>query len=89
MAKFNFDKRKLQKAVEQAAHKKLTTITEKLSLELNALTPTYRGRPVDEVKPAVQQVWRKHLMKDLPEPKLTEFAEQIAAGGTVRVTTTK
>ncbi|MFJ7990313.1 hypothetical protein [Streptomyces sp. NPDC096351] len=86
MAKFNFDKRKLEKVVRQAAQAKGDELASQLTSDLNALNPGVTGRPVDEVKVDVQKVWRRRMQNDLPEAKLKEFAEKLAAGGTVRVT---
>ncbi|MFE5512252.1 hypothetical protein ACFQ9J_16865 [Streptomyces sp. NPDC056529] len=85
MAKFNFDKRKLEKVVRRAAQVKGDELARQLTSDLNALNPACVGRPVDEVKVEVQRVWRRLMESDLPEPKITEFAEKIAGGGTVRV----
>ncbi|MFB7239340.1 hypothetical protein ACFCXK_31740 [Streptomyces sp. NPDC056269] len=86
MAKFRFDKRKLERVVKQAAQAKGDELTAQLTTDLNALNPACTGRPMQEVKTKVQQTWRRRMPNDLPEPKLTEFAEKLAAGGTVRVT---
>ncbi|MFH8581646.1 hypothetical protein [Streptomyces zaomyceticus] len=85
MAKFEFDKRKLEKVVRQAAQAKGDELAAQLTSSLNALSPACVGRPVNEVKVEVQRAWRRRMENDLPEPKLTEFAEQLAGGGTVRV----
>ncbi|QGZ53382.1 hypothetical protein GPZ77_34720 (plasmid) [Streptomyces sp. QHH-9511] len=86
MAKFKFDKRKLQKVVNQAAQAKGDELADQLTADLNALSPSCKGRPVNEVKVEVQKVWRRRMSSDLPEPKVTEFAETLAGGGSVRVT---
>ena len=86
MAKFRFDKRKMEKVIKQAAQAKGDELTAKLTADLNALNPACTGQPVDQVKTQVQQVWRRRMSTDLAEPKLTEFAEKLAAGGAVRVT---
>ncbi|WP_329125990.1 hypothetical protein [Streptomyces sp. NBC_01353] len=86
MAKFKFDKRKLQKVVNQAAQAKGDELADQLTADLNALSPACIGRPVDEVMVEVQRVWRRRMSTALREPKLTEFAEKLAGGGSVRVT---
>ena len=88
MAKVKFDKRKFENAIRQTVVKGVTDRAARITRGMNALIPTHQGKPVDEVKTAVQAVWRRHMSKNLSEPKLTKLAEQIAAGGTVKVDVT-
>ncbi|MGW5003222.1 hypothetical protein ACWEP8_36840 [Streptomyces hydrogenans] len=89
MAKFKFNKSAMQKVIKQAAQAKGEEIAAQLTVDLNALKPACIGQPVGEVKAKVQQAWRRRMHSDLSEPKLTEFAELLVAGGTVRVTASK
>jgi hypothetical protein len=80
--KLTFNQGAIKKAAMKAAEQWATNMT----TALNALLPEYTGRPVDEVKDAVAAVWRRESGgSDLPEPHLTAYAEQIAAGGRVVV----
>jgi hypothetical protein len=82
MAKFKFDDRALKKAVNQGVKK----IADDLTKALNGLTSRYEGKPLEEIKPEIQRVWAKHSGGgSITDPELTQFAEQIQAGGRVRV----
>lgn len=84
--KIKFDDRALKKAVKQAAEKTARSMASDLTRALNALTAQYEGRPVDEVKTAVQSTWKRHSGGgSITDPELTEFAEKIASGGRVEV----
>ena len=85
-AKIKIDRRGLKKAVEKAAEKAGRSIASDLTRALNGLTATYQGRPLEEVKQAVQSTWAKHSAGgSITDPELTQFAEEIAAGGRVEV----
>ncbi|MEU5323023.1 hypothetical protein AB0G67_40665 [Streptomyces sp. NPDC021056] len=80
--KVTINKGALQKVARQATR----DLASKLTRALNALTPQYQGRPLDEVKRAVQQTWARNSGGgSITDPELTEFAEKIAAGGRVEV----
>lgn len=82
MAKFKFDDRALKKAFNEGVRKMASDLTR----GLNGLTAQYRGKPVEEIKPQIQRVWAKHSGGgSITDPELTEFAEQIQAGGRVTV----
>ncbi|MEW2266879.1 hypothetical protein [Streptomyces sp. NPDC047868] len=84
--KIKFDERGLKKAVQKAAEKTARGMASDLTRALNGLTPTYQGRPLDEVKQAVQSTWKRHSGGgSITDPELTEFAEKIASGGRVEV----
>ncbi|MFF1444100.1 hypothetical protein [Streptomyces sp. NPDC058295] len=79
---FNFDDRALKKAVADGVRKMASDLTK----GLNALTAQYQGRPLAEIKPQIQRVWAKHSGGGkVTDPELTQFAEQIQAGGRVEV----
>ncbi|MFJ1993061.1 hypothetical protein [Streptomyces asiaticus] len=81
-SKFQFNEGAIKKVAEQRVAKLAADLTRKL----NALTAEYEGRPLDEVKTAVQQVWARETGGgSITDPELTQFAEQIAAGGQVSV----
>ena len=82
MAKFKFDKRALNKVVAKGVQSMASDLTK----ALNGLTAQYQGRPLDEIKPAVQRVWAKHSGGgSITDPELTQFAQQIHDGGRVEV----
>lgn len=75
------------KALKKVAAKAAKDLAAKLTRELNALTSRYERKPLDEVKAAVQSTWARHAGKggSITDPELTQFAEQIQAGGRVEV----
>ncbi|WP_371099878.1 hypothetical protein [Streptomyces sp. PU_AKi4] len=79
---FKFDDRAMKKLVNQGVQKMASDLTS----ALNALTGRYQGKPVEEIKPEIQRVWAKHSGGgSITDPELTQFAEQIQAGGRVEV----
>ena len=77
-------------ALKKAAAKLVDDWAAKMTRKINALSPEYTGRPVPEVKEAISRVWaREAAGHRLPESHLTAYAEQIAAGGRVTITTKK
>ncbi|MFJ8657432.1 hypothetical protein ACIRNU_34480 [Streptomyces rochei] len=57
-----------------------------LTTALNGLRTQYQGKPIEDVKAAVQSTWSKHTGGgSITDPELTQFAEQIQAGGRVEV----
>ncbi|MFB7867389.1 hypothetical protein [Streptomyces sp. NPDC056069] len=82
MAKFKFN----HGAVDRLLRQSVDNLADKLTRALNNLTPTYQGKPVDEVKVVVQRAWGENSGGGaLPEPQLTEFATAIANGRHVQV----
>lgn len=82
MTKFEFDDRALKKAVNQGVQK----MADDLTKALNGLTARYEGQPLEDIKPEIQRVWAKHSGGgSITDPELTQFAEQIQAGGRVEV----
>ncbi|MFF4828245.1 hypothetical protein ACFY20_35770 [Streptomyces sp. NPDC001312] len=79
---FNFD----EDAIKKMANDVVGKMARDLTTALNELKPRYEGAPIRDVKSAVQAVWKKHSGGgDISDPELTEFAEQIQAGGRVEV----
>lgn len=80
--KIKFDDRALKKAVNQGVQKMATDLTR----ALNSLTSQYEGKPVGEIKSQIQRVWSQNTGGgSITDPELTQFAEQIHAGGQVVV----
>jgi hypothetical protein len=79
-----------QAALKKAVVKSVDDWAAKMTRKINALSPQYTGRPVPEVKQAIARVWAREADgTKLPEPHLTAYAEQIAAGGRVTIRTKK
>ncbi|MFD5848302.1 hypothetical protein [Streptomyces chartreusis] len=83
-SKLKVDDRALKKMVQQGVKK----MADDLTRALNGLTARYQGKPLEEIKPQIQRVWAKHSGGgSITDPELTQFAEQIQAGGRVTVRT--
>lgn len=76
-SKVTFNESVLEKVAQQAAQQWAD----------NALVDTYQGRPIEEVKAAVAETWRCEGGEgaSITDPELTQYAEPIAAGGTIRI----
>lgn len=75
-----------QSALKKAAQKAVKSMSGDLTRSLNGLIPTYQGRPLDEVKTAVQRAWSRNSGGgSITDPELTKFAEEIVAGRRVEV----
>jgi hypothetical protein len=86
MAKSKFKLTIDEKALQKVANDAARTLAANLSRELNALKPQFEGKPLDEVKMAVQRTWARHSGGgSITDPELTEFAEAIQAGDQVNV----
>lgn len=79
---FKFDDAAIRRVARDATAK----MARDLTARLNVLVPQYTGRPLDEVKQAVRMAWKAGSSGgEITDPHLTAFAEQIAAGGTIKV----
>ncbi|MFF3566107.1 hypothetical protein ACFYXS_39395 [Streptomyces sp. NPDC002574] len=57
-----------------------------LTSSLGALSEQYQGRPLEEIKPEIQRVWSDRTGGgNVTDPELTQFAEQIQAGGQITI----
>ncbi|GHC37269.1 MULTISPECIES: hypothetical protein [Streptomyces rochei group] len=79
---FSFDEGAFRKAARDGVAKMARTLT----TALNGLKTQYQGKPIEDVKAAVQSTWSKHTGGgSITDPELTQFAEQIQQGGRVEV----
>ncbi len=46
---------------------------------------SHKGKPVDSVKRALAQAWKRELGGSVTDPELTQYAKVISAGGKVKV----
>jgi hypothetical protein len=82
------DQRKMERALQQQAAKALRPLARDLETMLNGMSREFRGRPVEEIKPVLTQRWAKVTPGgSITEPELTQYAEQIAAGGSFTMRT--
>ncbi|MFD7867298.1 hypothetical protein [Streptomyces sp. NPDC059783] len=77
----NAFKRNLRKVVNEAAGE----VGRKLSTMLNGMSAQFKGRPVEEIKPVLQQRWAAVAGGSITDPELSQYAEQIAGGGSFNI----
>lgn len=73
--KFKLDEKALEKLVQPA----LKEMAKEYNRDFESLARQYRGKPVDQIKPAVQRIFKKHGGK-ISDPELTDYAQQISNG---------
>lgn len=88
-SKFTFDPKGFEQNLKKVANEAVVKAGDKLSAMLNGMSKEFEGRPVEEVKPVLQQRWTATAGGSITDPELTQYAEQIAAGGTFNVETHK
>ncbi|MFJ7023240.1 hypothetical protein ACIQUW_33255 [Streptomyces sp. NPDC101117] len=79
------DKRRLERAVAAQVEKKITpevvqSRREEIAATLNAMVPELQGQPVEDVKEAVVSRLGG-IGVTITDPELTQYAEEIAQGG--------
>ena len=78
---FKFDKNALKKVVDEG----MKETAKEVQRFLDSFARTHKGKPVEEIKRSLRQQWKSKLGGDITDPELTTYAEQIAAGGTIKV----
>jgi hypothetical protein len=84
-------KRQLERVLEKELQKTVVPQVQdqmraRIAETLNDMVAEYEGRPVDEVKPAVVSRLAGIGVK-ISDPQLTQYAEEIAAGGSFTIRT--
>lgn len=77
MAKVRINEAALDKVAQETVKKAVAQVDRDLS--------SYRGKPVEEVKPALERAMKRHGLN--PDPRSSDFrrlAETISAGGHLR-----
>lgn len=82
--RLEFDEDAIERAVREAAAPALREMAADMERVLNNLSSEQQGRPVDEVRPALQREFARHGWTII-EPELTAYAEAIANGQRIRV----
>jgi len=82
----SFDLNGFKRDMRKAANQMVGNIARELSTMLNGMSREFKGRPVEEIKPVLQQRWKRVADGSITDPELTEYAEQIAAGGSFSIT---
>jgi hypothetical protein len=88
-SKLTFDTKAFERQLKKAANEAVQKIARNLSTMLNGMSQEYKGRPVEEIKPVLQQRWNRVADGSITDPQLTQYAEQVAAGGTFNITADK
>lgn len=82
------DRRRMERALEEQAAKALRPLARALEDMLNGMSREFQGRPVEEIKPVLAERWAKVTPGgSITDPELTQYAEQIAAGGSFTLRT--
>jgi hypothetical protein len=88
--KVSFDTRGFERGIKKAAGEMVQKLAAELTKMLNGMSREFKGRPVEEIKPVLQQRWKRTTDGgSITDPQLTQYAEQIAAGGSIKVTADK
>lgn len=76
---FKFDKNAFMREVQREAQKGIDQMAREQNRELERMSATYTGRPIEEIKPALQRLFVRYDGK-ITEPELTEWAQLISDG---------
>lgn len=73
--KINLDEKALQKLVQPA----IDEMAKEYNRDFESLARQYRGKPVEQIKPALQRIFKKRGGK-ISDPELSDYAQQISDG---------
>jgi hypothetical protein len=74
--------RQLARAIEP----QMQELARRLQAAVDNLRPVYEGKPIEEIKPALQQAWaHANDGARITDPHLTEYAEAIRIGRPVEI----
>jgi hypothetical protein len=85
---FKFDSNQFKRELAQQVQSAVDDIGRQLERGLSSLSRTHAGQPLAMVKGAIQREFRKHDWT-VTDPELTEYAEAIRAGKTIKVNVEK
>lgn len=80
--KLGFNEKAFRREIEKQARGALRDETRRIQREMDRFTARYAGLPVEQVKPALKQMWERDG-GSLTDPELTEYAEVISEGGQI------
>jgi hypothetical protein len=72
-------------AIRDLANRAVTIRAQEMQALLDEVRTTGQGKDVDDVKVSLATRWREAFDRDLTDPHLTAWAEQLAKGGQVIV----
>lgn len=76
---FKFDKNAFMREVQREAQKGIDQMAREQNRELERMSATYTGRPIEEIKPVLQRLFARYDGK-ITDPELTEWAQLISDG---------
>lgn len=72
-------------AIRDLANRAVTIRAQEMQAILDEVRTTEQGKDVDDVKAVLAARWREMFERDLTDPHLSAWAEQLAKGGQVIV----
>ena len=72
-------------AIRDLANRAVTIRAQEMQALLDEVRATEQGKDVDDVKVSLAARWRETFDRDLTDPHLSAWAEQLAKGGQVIV----
>jgi hypothetical protein len=72
-------------AIRDLANRAVTIRAQEMQALLDEVRTTEQGKDVDDVKAVLAARWRETFERDLTDPHLSAWAEQLAKGGQVIV----
>lgn len=88
-SKVTFDSNGFKRNLKKVANEAAQQVARKLSTMLNGMSTEFKGRPVEEIKPVLQQRWTATAGGSVTDPELSEYAAKISAGETFNVNVNK
>jgi hypothetical protein len=80
MINVTFSQPNFRQAVERVANEGMREYATRMQRLLDQLGRTSAGKPVEEVKVALQAAWRRAFEKTITDPHLTAWAQGLADG---------
>lgn len=77
--KIQFNEREFKRLMEKEVQAGIDKMAAEQNRELDRLRQQYTGRPVEQIKPALQRLFARYDGK-ITEPDLTEWAQLISDG---------
>jgi hypothetical protein len=72
-------------ALVRLAEPRMQELTHRYQTAVDSLRLFYEGKPIEEIKPALQQAWAVVNGGQIRDPGLTEWAEAIRTGAPIAV----
>lgn len=77
--KIQFNEREFKRLMQTEVQKGVDKVAAEQTRDLDRLRQQYAGRAVAEIKPALQQLFRRYDGK-ITDPELTEWAQMVSDG---------